>query len=126
MKATPSLVPIVADEYTKGDDNLLQLVQRKESWGEFSKRGRDIAIAGTAALQAETQHITTVLQASHEAELARAQAALQTFALSMQAVGRAMQAYGAGMQSNHSVNCTAFSLPRAVSTAPQITNMNCN
>lgn len=39
MNATPSLVPILAAEYVKGEDNTLALIQRKETWGEFSKRG---------------------------------------------------------------------------------------
>src|SRR5713226_2984528 len=37
VTTTPTIVPILAAEYIRGDDLTLLLVQRKLSWGEFSK-----------------------------------------------------------------------------------------
>jgi len=78
--ATPSLVPILTAEYVRGMDNTLALIQRKETWGDFSKRRRDNAIATGAELQAEGQRITTGLEQEHEAELVRRAAAMNAFA----------------------------------------------
>jgi hypothetical protein len=79
-QTTPSIVPILAASYTKGDDDLLFLIQQKISWGDFNKRRRDEMIAGQAAIQAELQHMTANLERSHEAELARRQAAFDALA----------------------------------------------
>ena len=32
-RGTPSLIPILAAEFVKGEDNVIALIQRKESWG---------------------------------------------------------------------------------------------
>jgi hypothetical protein len=82
--ATPSLVPILAAEYVKGEDNTLALIQRKETWGEFSKRRRDIALAATAELQGEGQRIKEGLEEEREAELERRAAAMNAFAQASQ------------------------------------------
>jgi hypothetical protein len=73
----PTLVPIVLVAITKSEDSLIDLIQKKQSWGAHVKRVRDAIIAGTAELQAEGRRITSELQQSHEAELAQRQAAAQ-------------------------------------------------
>jgi hypothetical protein len=113
MNATPSLVPILAAEYNKGEDNTLLLVQRKESWGEFSKRRRDVGMAGLGELQAEARRITGALEQSHEAEISRRQAAIQ-------AAGQALAQWGQTQQiiasMNRGVNCTTMAIRPGFST----------
>jgi hypothetical protein len=91
MVTTPSLVPILAAEYVQGEDNTLALVQRKESWGEFSKRRRDIVFEGTAQLVAEGRRIEAGLEQSHEAELAARQAAAQAAGAALAQSGQTLQ-----------------------------------
>jgi hypothetical protein len=100
MRGTPSLVPILATEYVKGEDNTLALIQQKETWGDFSKRRRDNAIATIAALQAEGQRITQGLEQAQEAELERRAAAMNAFA-------QAAQSWAAQVQQSQPVitNC---------------------
>jgi hypothetical protein len=80
MNTTPAYVPILTDDYNKFEDDLLLLVQRKMTWGEFTKRRRDRAAAVQAAIQAISQRIMAGLEREHENEMARRQAAAQAFA----------------------------------------------
>ncbi len=80
MNTTPSVVPILAAAYARGDDNTLALIQRKETWGEFSKRRRDSAMALTAEIQDEGRRLTEGLEQAHEAELERRAAAMEALA----------------------------------------------
>jgi len=88
---------------TKGEDSLIDLIQKKQSWGAHVRRVRDATIEGTAEVQAEERRIVAGLQQSHEAELAqrqRAAEALSQWAQTQQVIN-AM---------NHPVitNCNAF------------------
>jgi hypothetical protein len=111
-QATPGYVPVFAKMFVTNDSNLVLLVQRKLRWGEFLQRLRDATLAARSELAAENQRIMAGLEAEHEAELARRQAALQAFATSMQAIGGAMQAYGNARQLNQPVrvNCTTMTI----------------
>ena len=62
---------------------MIDLIQKKESWGAHVRRVRDVTIAGTAELQAQGQRISAGLQQSHEAELAQRQAAAQATAAAL-------------------------------------------
>ena len=95
---TPSLVPILAAEYVKGEDNTLALIQRKETWGDFSKRRRDNAMAMVAELQAEGQRITEGLQQEHQTELERRAAALSALSAASQEFAARAQQTTAGFQ----------------------------
>ncbi|MGC2414285.1 MAG: hypothetical protein WA459_16500 [Stellaceae bacterium] len=101
MITTPSLVPMLATEYIKGEDNLLLLVQIKQSWGEFSKHRRDIVFEGQAQLVAEARRIEAGLEQSHETELAARQAAIQ-------AVGNALERGAQTWQANVNANRPVF------------------
>jgi hypothetical protein len=79
-QSTPSLAAILATLYAKSDDSLIQLISKRQSWGEHTKLTRDLAIEGRSELTAEAQRITSELQQSHEAELAQRQAAAQAAA----------------------------------------------
>ena len=80
LSTTPSVVPILAKEFAAGDDDTIAFVQRKLPWGERLRRGRDRILALQAVLQAEERRIVSGLERSHEAELARRQAAAQAIA----------------------------------------------
>ncbi len=74
-QTTPTFVPILANEYSKNDLLLVDLIQRKISWGEELKRARELVADATAELMQEGERIDAGLEQSHEAELARRQAA---------------------------------------------------
>jgi hypothetical protein len=78
-QTTPTAVPIFLAITTKSEDSLIDLIQKKQSWGAHVRRVRDVTIAGDAELQAEGQRVVAGLQQSHEAELARRQAAADAF-----------------------------------------------
>jgi hypothetical protein len=76
----PSVVPILAKEFAGADDDTIAFVQRKMSWGERVRRARDRYLALQAELQTQERQIVAGLERSHEAELARRQAALDAMA----------------------------------------------
>jgi hypothetical protein len=80
QSTTPSVVPILPKEYAAADDDTIALVQRKLPWGERVRRGRDRLLALQVEIQAEERRIVAGLGRSHEAELARRQAAAQAIA----------------------------------------------
>jgi hypothetical protein len=79
-QSTPTLAPILLVVMTESEDSLIDLIQKKQSWGAHVRRVRDAIIAGAPELQAEGQRIVAGLQQSHEAELAQRQAAAQSAA----------------------------------------------
>lgn len=80
LNTTPSVIPILTKEYAAADDDTIAFVQRKMSWGERVKRARDRLIGLQATLEAEQQRILAGLERSHEAEVARRQAAMNALA----------------------------------------------
>jgi hypothetical protein len=76
-QATPTLVPIMLVTVTKSEDSLLDLIQKKQSWGAHVRRVRDINTAQTGEMQAEIRRIEAGLQQSHEAELQQRQRAAE-------------------------------------------------
>jgi hypothetical protein len=77
---TPGAVPILAKAYSAADDDTILLIQRKLSWGDRVKRGRDRALATQEALQAEGQRVVSGLEHQHEAEIAQRQRAAEALA----------------------------------------------
>lgn len=106
-RATPSFVPILAAEYREGLDNALLLVQRRESWGEFSRRRRNNAMAAVAALQAEARRLTGNLEQAHEAEVESRRAAAQATLAGLAAAG---QSFAARARMNQPVNCITMDI----------------
>jgi hypothetical protein len=116
-QSTPTLVPIMLVVMTKGEDSLIDLIQKKQSWGAHVRRVRDAVIAGNVELQAEGQRITAALQQSHEAELARRQAAAQAAAAAFAQYAQTQQIIS---RMNQPVNCTTMNLsPRFQTTSCQ-------
>lgn len=78
--AFPTIVPIMAGMYAKDDTQLVQLVQKKISWGLFTSSVRANSAEAEAQIATEYQRINAGLQQSHEAEMARRQAAANAMA----------------------------------------------
>jgi hypothetical protein len=88
----PSVAPILTAAYTKYEDDVLALAQRKISWGDFVRRGRDRSIETQAATQAAEQQIVSGLQREHHAEIEerrRAAEALAEWAQTQQIINAA-------------------------------------
>jgi hypothetical protein len=106
-QSTPTLVPIMLVVLTKSEDSLIDLIQKKQSWGAHVRRARDAIIAGTAELQAEGRRITSELQQSHEAELAQRQAAAQAAAAALAQYAQTQQIIS---NMNRPVNCITMGI----------------
>lgn len=78
--ATPSVVPTMADMYSRADDVIVDVVQQKITWGQYAQRMKSIWVGGQAQIAQEFQRIGAGLQQSHEAELHRRQAAANALA----------------------------------------------
>jgi hypothetical protein len=79
-QSTPTLIPIWLGVLSKSEDSLIDLIQKKQSWGSHVRRARDLTIAATVELQTEGRRIVAGLQQSHEAELAQRQRAAEALA----------------------------------------------
>jgi hypothetical protein len=112
-EAIPSFVPILSTEYIKNEDSVLLLVQRKQSWGDFSKRRRDMELEAQAQLQTEVRRIVAGLEQSHEAELARRQAAIQATSDALARWGQTQQIIS---NMNRGLNCTTMAIRPGFST----------
>ena len=77
---TPTFVPILASGYNRTEEFLIDLIQRKISWGEYVRHVKDASLDMQKELMAEGQRIDAGLQQSHQAELARRQAAADALA----------------------------------------------
>jgi hypothetical protein len=72
-------VPIYTAFYAASENSLIDLIQRKQSWGEHARRVKAEVTKTEAELVAEGRRIDGGLQQSHEAELQRRQAASAAF-----------------------------------------------
>ncbi|SRR5579884_954627 len=79
-RATPTIAAIWADAFMRNDDNLLDTINRKQSWGEAVRRARELMAETRSRLLAEAGRIRSGLSQEHEAELAHRQAALDAIA----------------------------------------------
>jgi len=113
-QSTPSFAAILATLYAKSEDNLIELIDKKESWGEYTRQTRDLAIEGRSDLTAEAERITSGLQQSHEAELAQRQAAAQSAADAFARYAQTQQIISAMNRSSN----TVMPLPQAPQWQP--------
>ena len=79
-RTEPSLVPIFTASYNQADDDLLALIQRKLSWGDYLRHGRDRVAQLQAKAQAEDQRVVGELKQENQAELAQRQRAAEALA----------------------------------------------
>lgn len=74
-QTTPSIAAIYAALYTKSEGSLIDLLQRKQSWGDHLRRVNGYIADARIQITQEEQRIVAGLNRSNEAELARRQAA---------------------------------------------------
>ncbi len=74
-RTTPSIVPIFTDALNRGELSLIDLIQRKITWGEYVTSTKEHMAELSSRLSAEFQQIGANLLQSHQAELANRQAA---------------------------------------------------
>jgi hypothetical protein len=115
-QTTPTFVPIFLATETSTDNETINLIQREVTWGEFLQRWKAIRVEGTAQLLAEDRRIVAGLEASHEAELARRQAAIQAAADALARYGQTQQIIS---NMNRPVNCIT------ITTRPGFQNTSC-
>jgi len=56
-QSTPTLSAIMLVMVTKNEDSLIELIRRKETWGQYTRRVRDVSVQGSNVLQAEARRI---------------------------------------------------------------------
>jgi hypothetical protein len=69
MQQLPIAV-IYADDFQKADASLIDLIQRKISWGQYVTKSKERLAALQREIIAEDRNLTAGLQQSHENELA--------------------------------------------------------
>ena len=87
----PTITPILTDQLNKAEDNLIVLIQKKETWGDYVRRGIEITASGRVALSAEDQRIVGRLNEENQAEL-------QQRAAAAAALGQALEQQAAQQQ----------------------------
>lgn len=80
VQQTPSVVPILANGFSHIEQAMIGLVQKRTTWGEYTRQVKSIVEETRGRLAAEGQRIDANLEQSHEAELARRQAAINAIA----------------------------------------------
>lgn len=76
---TPTVVPIFSESFHADDENLLALVNRKQTWGQYIQKEQENLNVYGKELSAEIQRISTGLRQSYQAEVAQRQQAIQEF-----------------------------------------------
>src|SRR5258708_15121260 len=72
-RTTPSIVPLYTDTFNRGELALIDLIERKVTWGEYVTGAKARNVELNAKLTAAFQQIGTNLQQSHQAEMANRQ-----------------------------------------------------
>jgi hypothetical protein len=110
-QATPSVVPIITNYYTKSDDTLLALIQKKITWGVYIQTLKDMAPQYQADINAEYQRINQGLYQEQEAEMAQRRAAalaLSQYLQNQQMINTLNQPVITNCtQSGYSTNCVS-------------------
>jgi hypothetical protein len=76
----PGFVVIIAGSFTESENSLIDLIQKKQTWGDHTRRVKALSDSTRPQLVREGQRIDAGLEQSHEAELARRQAVVQAIA----------------------------------------------
>jgi hypothetical protein len=106
-QTTPTWVPILVEMTTTNDKYLIYLLQKKLNWGDFLQRLRQTTNEANAEIVNENQRILATLEQSHEAELARRQAAIQAAADALERYGQTQQIIS---NMNRPLNCITMSV----------------
>lgn len=69
--AMPTVLPVFLDSWEKDTANMVQLVERKISWAEATRRWEALKLEATKALTAASQQYLAEMDVLHREELAR-------------------------------------------------------
>jgi len=105
MVVAPGIANALLNGWTEWDANLAQLVERKITWAQATRRSQDIGAQTRAEARAADQQITGELRAEHEAELDRRQQAAE-----------ALMQWSAQQQMINSLNRPTFTTCNAMGT----------
>lgn len=72
----PSLIPVMSNGMARADENLIDLITKKETWGEFVVRQKKMTEEFIRNFNAEVRVIDAQLNQSHASEIANRQAAI--------------------------------------------------
>jgi hypothetical protein len=76
----PTFIPALAAEMSAGENSIIDLIQKRQSWGEHVQRVKKAEESARAELIVEGRRIDDRLARSNDAELARRQAAFNALA----------------------------------------------
>jgi hypothetical protein len=76
----PALVPILTKSYNENEDDLLALIQRKMTLGEYVRRLRARTTETQVAIRAEDRQVLGELKQEHQAEIEQRQRAAEAVA----------------------------------------------
>jgi hypothetical protein len=99
--ATPTLVPVLADSFRRFDQNMIDLVELKFSWGGYLAQRKAEGVQTRRDVQETYREINAGLAQSNQAELDRRQSALNAMA----AFAQTQQVINA---INRPTTCTTF------------------
>jgi leucyl-tRNA synthetase len=80
----PTLANVFVESYQKSDSQLVLLVQKKQTWGEYNKAVQQIAVEARGELTKAGQQIDASLQRENAQEVAQQQRAVQNYLSYMQ------------------------------------------
>jgi hypothetical protein len=83
-RSHPSIAAILASGYTRADGSLVELIQKKKTWGSHVQTLKEESASASKEIVAENQRIAAGLSQSHQAELAQRQAAANAFSQYLQ------------------------------------------
>lgn len=78
--SVPTMVPIAEEQMAYSEENLIRLVKKQITWGQYTKNAKDWAALYSKKFRAEADKINSQLEQSKEAELAQRQAAITAIA----------------------------------------------
>jgi hypothetical protein len=111
-RVLPPLVPIIVETRTEQDNNLLDLVKHKASWGAYVVRSQAIIASQAAKMQAVFHQVDAELAAANQQELAQRQAAAAAYSQYMQTqqiINNANRPVTTNCNRfGNSVNCTTY------------------
>jgi hypothetical protein len=114
MPVLPTVASILASAYAQREDNLIDLIQGKTTWGEYTRRQRDLDNDSRQRIIDEQQRIFAGLEQSREAELSRRQAAAASFSQYMQT-----------QQMIETMNRPAITIPKVTTCSAYGNTANC-
>jgi hypothetical protein len=76
----PTIAPILTDAWGRDEASVIDLVQKKKTWGDYVRHSKEIAADTGKQITVAFQQINASLQQSHQAEMAQRQRAADAMA----------------------------------------------